>query len=184
MKIIGWIRKGDRAACGGVVAEGSPADISFGRELSFEGASMLCAKDCFIAESDRSTIMPNGRGLPFHGHSTSCGCPLISTLNDRDGRGNSSGLEIFPAFALSEHGWIGIHPPSDVHDQNFDNYFVLMDEKTGDPARNRFYRITLDSGEIIEGYTDDQGRTAYAVSNEQSALSIEVAPQHEIQVGD
>jgi uncharacterized protein (DUF2345 family) len=81
-------------------------------------------------------------------------------------------------------GWTGIHPPPQEHDQAYDEYFVLMDEKSSAPACNRFYRITLDTGETIEGHTDDEGRTQYATSDKRVAMTIELSPQHEIQVGE
>jgi hypothetical protein len=85
---------------------------------------------------------------------------LVSTLNDIDGVGNESGQEIHLAFIPDgEGGWTGILPPAQEHDQAYDEYFILMDEKSGTPASNRFYRIALDTGETIEGYTDDEGRT-------------------------
>lgn len=41
MKIIGWIRYGDKAACGGVVVEASAVEISHGRGYTFQGAARV-----------------------------------------------------------------------------------------------------------------------------------------------
>jgi hypothetical protein len=76
-----------------------------------------------------------------------------------------------------------MEPPPQEHDRAFDEY-ILLDKASGAPARNRFYRITFESGEAIEGHTDDVGRTQYATSDKRVALSLDIAPQHEIQVGD
>ena len=152
MKILGWIRYGDQAACGGQVVEGCSTTESHGRRMAFYGARLACRKNCVIAEAHPNVTLPNGRNVPHHGHITTGGCPLISTLNDVHGWTNERGAEIPPAFVPDgEGGWKGIHPPPQEHDQIHDEYFILMDEKSATPARNRFYRITLDTGETIEG---------------------------------
>jgi len=113
---------------------------------------------------------------------TSNGCPLQSSLNDIDGVGNESGKQIPPAFARSPHGdWMAIVPPDQEHGHAYDEYFIVVDEQTGAPVRDRAYRMTLDTGETIAGRTDGEGRTRYATSDRRRALTIEVAPACEIQ---
>lgn len=186
MNIIGWIREGDKAACGGTVVEGDQTCISRGRAYSFQGAHMACRKkNCVIAEGFVRSTLNNGRSQVIHGMMTSGRCPLQSTLNNIDGVDNVSGEAIHSAsLPDTSGGWKGIAPPAQEHDQAFDEYFIIIDEKNGTPARNRFYRITLDTKEIMEGYTDEEGRTAYATSDKRLALTLEIALQHEIQVGD
>lgn len=182
MNIIGWIRYGDATACGGTVAEGDPYCTSYGRAYAFQGARIACRQSCVITEGLQQYTLPNGRSMVTHGMVTSNGCPLLSTLNDIDGVCNDSGKEIQPAFAPDGDGrWRAIDPPPQEHGQAYDEYFIVMDEQSGTPARYRFYRMTLDTGEIIEGYTDDEGRTRYATSDKRCALTIEVAPASEIQ---
>lgn len=87
MGILGWIRVGDKATCGGTVIEGLPNCTSHGIPLSYEGAAMACRKNCRIGEAHAAHTLPNGRHQPHHGHRTLPGmCPLISTLNDIEGR--------------------------------------------------------------------------------------------------
>jgi len=182
VRIIGWIRVGDKASCGGTVVEGDPRCSGRGRSYAFLGARVVCREDCVIVEGFMRSRLPNGRARVHHGMVTSNGCPLQSTLNDIDGVGNESGKEIPPAFARSpDGGWMGIVPPEQEHGQAYDEYFIVVDEQTGAPVRDRFYRITLDSGETISGRTDDEGRTRYATSDRRRALTIEVAPAVEIQ---
>jgi hypothetical protein len=146
---------------------------------------MACNKQCIITQGDDHTTLPNGRSRVLHGMLTSAGCQLQSSLNDIDGLENVGNQRIYSAFVPSQNGkWKSINPPEQQHDRQYDEYFILMDEKTGAPARNRFYRITLSSGEIIEGYTDKEGRTHYAISDQPVDLRLEIAPQHDIQVGD
>lgn len=183
MKIIGWIREGDRAACGATVMEGDPTCRSHGRAYAFVGARMACPKNCVIAQGFVRSTLTNGRAQVIHGMKTSRGCPLVSTLNDIDGVGSEG--EVHAAFAPdADGGWRGISPPEGGHEAVHDEYFIIVDKETQVPARNRMYRITLDSGEIIEGQTDDEGRTKYATSDKRTALKLELAPQGEIQIGN
>lgn len=94
MKIIGWIREGDRAACGATVIEGDPTCRSHGRAYAFVGARMACPKNCVIAQGFVRSTLTNGRAQVIHGMKTSGGCPCLSSLNDIDGVGNSDGETI------------------------------------------------------------------------------------------
>jgi uncharacterized Zn-binding protein involved in type VI secretion len=183
MKILGWIRQGDKTACGGVVTEGIPVHLRDGLPISFQGAYISCKrKNCVIAEGIPTTRLENGKAMCHHGHVSSAGCPVYSTMNDVDGWTNSGGEDVPVAFVPDgEGGWKGFEPPPQEHEQAYDEYFILMDEKSGAPARNRFYRVTFESGETIEGHTDDEGRTQYAASDKRRRLTLEVAPASEMQ---
>ncbi|WP_288407176.1 PAAR domain-containing protein [uncultured Herbaspirillum sp.] len=121
MKIIGWIREGDRAACGAMVVEGDRTCRSHGRAYTFVGARMACPKNCVIAEGFTRSTLTNGRARVIHGMKTSGGCPCLSTLNDIDGVGNSSGDTVAEQYFLDADGqWTGItgHSPHKVpHDE-------------------------------------------------------------------
>ncbi len=109
MKLVGWIRYGDKAACGSMVAEGSMVDISHGRGYSFVTARMACRKGCVIAQGYPTATLSNGRARVLHGFLTSSGCPLISTLNDIDGVGFSNLSEVPVKFFKNTAGqWTGI----------------------------------------------------------------------------
>jgi uncharacterized Zn-binding protein involved in type VI secretion len=84
MRIIGWIREGDKAACGGTVVEGLATCTGRGVPYGYQGPRMACRKRCVIAEGFARATLVNGRGRVIHGMKTSGGCPLISTLNDLD----------------------------------------------------------------------------------------------------
>ena len=112
MSSLGWIRKGDKAACGGVVAEGLPHFNSHGVEASYQGARMACPKNCTIAEGLQQFTLPNGRQRPHHGHRTSSGCPLISTSNGVDGWGADGALEPASFFQNADGQWIEVAAPN------------------------------------------------------------------------
>jgi len=88
MRIIGWIREGDKAACGGTVSEGSTEEFSDGIGYSFQGAHIACGGSCVIAEGYPTSTLSNGKAQVLHGQLTSGGCALLSTLNEVDGVAN------------------------------------------------------------------------------------------------
>ncbi len=174
MSIKGWIRMGDKAGCGGTVVEGDQTCVSHGKAYAFQGAKMACQKSCMIVEGHMNAVLTNGRSQVLHGMKTTNGCPLVSTLNGIDGVGSAAA----PAAAVVPDpvaGWKGIEAPPQEHSEQFDEYFIVMDEATGTPARNRYYRMALDSDEVIEGYTDDEGRTQLAMSDQRQPVNIEIA---------
>lgn len=112
MKIIGWIRYGDKAACGGTVIEGDQTCLSHGRAYAFQGARMACRKNCIIAHGFPRSTLTNGRPQVIHGMKTSAGCPLQSTLNDIDGIGNASGETVAEKYYLNAEGdWAPLKEP-------------------------------------------------------------------------
>jgi uncharacterized Zn-binding protein involved in type VI secretion len=94
MKIIGWIRQGDKAACGGTVSEGSTEEFSGGVGYAFQGAHMVCSGSCVIAEGYPNSTLSNGKPQVLHGQLTSGGCALFSTLNEIDGVANEGGRTV------------------------------------------------------------------------------------------
>ncbi len=171
MRIVGWIRQGDQAACGGTVAEGDHRCISMGKPYSFEGARMDCPGNCVIAEGHASWKLSNGSSRVLHGMKTSAGCPLLSTLNDIDGIDNKGGEESPVRFVKDAAGnWAG------KANDGYDQQFVLHDEQTGEPLPNRYYRLTF-KGQTIEGKTDANGKTRKVESDDPAEVSIEVMPE-------
>jgi uncharacterized Zn-binding protein involved in type VI secretion len=102
MKIIGWIREGDKATCRGTVAEGLKTCTSHGVPYTYQGARMACRKNCVIVEGFARSTLPNGRSRVIHGMVTSGGCSLYSTLNDVDGVVNESGDVVAAAEDMNE----------------------------------------------------------------------------------
>ncbi|QOY95716.1 PAAR domain-containing protein [Massilia sp. UMI-21] len=171
MRIIGWIREGDQAACGEQVIEGDPCSVSDGRSLSFEGARMGCAKGCVIAEGHGPDKLFNDRSPVLHGMKTSGGCPLLSTLNDIDGIGNDRGEEVPIRFIQNSAGeWVG------KENEGYDQQFVLTDTQTGETLANRHYRIIF-NGKTIEGKTDASGKTVKVEADDPTEVILEILPE-------
>jgi uncharacterized Zn-binding protein involved in type VI secretion len=171
MNIVGWIRVGDQAACGGTVAEGDPAFSSNGQAFSFQGAQMSCPGNCVISEGFPGSTISNARQRVLHGMKTSGGCPLLSTMNDRDGISNASEETLPIRFVRTEAGeWVG------KANEGYDQHFVLRDQQTGQPLSSRHYRLTF-NGKTIEGKTDTDGRTERVVADDPSEVTIEIMPE-------
>jgi uncharacterized Zn-binding protein involved in type VI secretion len=170
MRILGWIRVGDKAACGGAVAEGFDGTRYNGIPYSFKGARMNCAQQCIIAEAIEFFKLPNGLHVPHHGHRTSAGCPLHSTANDKCGFSNIAGIEVPAQYVTdSTGGWL---PCS--HGSPYDLSFEVREMNTGKPIINTPYRIVLESGPVVEGCTDTAGRTAVIHSGQREQATITV----------
>lgn len=170
MKILGWIRVGDKTACGGTVIEGSPDVINFGKRQSFQGARIACRRNCIIAEGQPSCFMSDGKKQPYHGHVTAPGaCPLISTLNEIDGWEVEDGAEIAASFAKDEEGnWVG------VSTNDYDQHFFIKNDQTNAPLAHVKYRITLDDGRMLEGVSDENGLTEKISANSPLNATIEI----------
>lgn len=152
MKIIGWIREGDRAACDGLVIEGVKSCISHGRPFTFEGARLVCQKKCVIAEGFALRTLPNGHHAVIHGMKTSGGCPLLSTLNDRDGVHNDTVVPTSAGFIQNADGeWVGAPLATDEK---------LYDEQTrlATPhAEGMHYLIQTNDGRKFSGRVGADG---------------------------
>lgn len=170
MRLIGWIRIGDKAACGATVLTGNSTTNSHGRALAHVGSRMACRKNCVIIQG-HPFVTFDGKQTPHHGHLTSGGCPLISTLNDIHGWGAAEGEEIPVRFVQDEEGvWVG------KMNEGYDQHFLLADEATGSPLVNRYYRMSC-NGRIIEGKTDSDGKTEKVVSDDPVEVTIEIMPE-------
>lgn len=171
MRIVGWIRQGDQAACGGTVAEGDHRCISMGKPYSFEGARMDCPGNCVIAEGHAPWKLSNGASRVLHGMKTSGGCPLLSTLNDIDGVDNKGVTDTPVRFVQDDTGnWVG------KENEGYGQHFVLTDEHTGEPISDRYYRMTF-NGKIVEGKSDANGRTEKVAADDPSEVIIQVMPE-------
>lgn len=155
MRILGWIRVGDKAACGGTVIEGNNRMTYDGIPYSYQDARVDCSQACVIAEATSFYRLPNGKRVPHHGHRTSGGCPLHSSMNDLCGYATDDAATV-PVQFISDGsgGWLPCN-----HASAYDLAFLIKDERTGEPLANVPYRIALNDGRSIEGRTDTAGRT-------------------------
>lgn len=158
MKIIGWIREGDKSACGGKVVEGLKTCTGRGVPYSYQGARIACRKNCVIAEGFARSTLANGRSRVIHGMITSGGCPLYSTLNDMDGVGNEDGQSIASEFYQTADGeWLPKFGPEHFTGESPDEQVRAIDAKTGKTIPELAYYIEAPGGTTYTGYTDTDG---------------------------
>jgi uncharacterized Zn-binding protein involved in type VI secretion len=150
MKVRGWIRQGDRAACGATVTEGDPTFSSHGQQLAFDGAAMSCTRRCHVVAGASNATLPGGRRKAVHGDATSAGCPLLSTLNDSHGIEAGGGAIPTAFFQGSDGSW---------QPGKYDDYYVLRGAGSGNPLGNVAYAIVRESGAVEHGVTDAHGKT-------------------------
>lgn len=159
MNIIGWIRYGDKTACGGMVVEGDPTCTSYGRAYAFQGARVACRKNCVIAEGFICSTLSNGHAQVIHGMKTSGGCPCYSTLNDIDGVVN----EVVEAVAAKHYQptkgeWLANFGPEHfTEDSLLDEQVRAVDAKTGEPIPELAYYIEAPDGTTYTGHTNAEG---------------------------
>lgn len=159
MKIIGWIRIGDKASCGGVVAEASQSEKSHGLGYAFQGGTMSCNKGCKIADGYAHAKLDNGMLRVTHGQLTSGGCALVSTLNDIDGIGNASGKPLADQFIQDAEGkLVDVFLPRARALCEFDQHLVFEDEH-GKALEGIHYQLFDTRGALISGVTGADGKT-------------------------
>lgn len=172
MKIIGWIRLGDKASCGGVVAEGSSNEKSHGKGYAFQGAAMSCNKGCKIADGYAHAKLENGKQRVTHGQCTSGGCALISTLNNIDGIGNAGGTAVADAFVQDAEGKLmDLFLPRAPELCEYDQHIVFTDED-GALLDEVHYQLVDTRGAVITGVTGKDGRTEVMSGDRGEMLSF------------
>ena len=86
------------------------------------------------------------------------GCPVVSSLNDINGRGTLPGESVANQFYPDPE-----HPRTDQSAGGWlpathDDYFVIANRQ-GEPIAHVPYRIQLSDGHFEEGVTDANGKT-------------------------
>lgn len=62
---------------------------------------------------------------------------------------------------------------------NYDQHFILHNDQTAEPLVSTPYRLTTPSGQVIEGISDEQGRTLLASSKAAEGVTVEVIEEEE-----
>src|SRR5471030_289041 len=165
MHIIGWIRLGDKAECGGKVIEGLDNFTIHGVPTAFQGAKMACQMNCTIFEGKENMTLPNGSKQPHHGSRTTPGyCPLISSCNDVAGFGNENGAHIPTEFIKHNDEWV---------EAIYDEQFILRDEKQNILSEIP-YTIVLYNKEKIHGTTDNNGNTERYITKKSEPIEFHI----------
>lgn len=151
--IRGWIRQGDKAACGGTVFEGIPTNIRTGKPLAFVGAKIACRHGCVIVEGS-PTYTDNGRAIPYHLHTSSRSCPIYSTLNGVDGWEDGSDSAVAErCFQNADGDWVEVKDPA-PHEDPYDEQAAL----TATYAPGLPYHIETHDGRVFSGRVGPDGK--------------------------
>lgn len=140
---------------------------------------MACHKNCVIAQAYPVFILPNGRTVPHHGHLTSNGCPLISTLNGTHGLQIEGGNEVPVAYKQNDdEEWIPIFAPLKHEDCEYDQH-MIFENQDGQALEGIPYRLTDERGAIIEGSITADGKTQVMAGLNGETLGYETARKGE-----
>ncbi len=171
------IRKGDPTSHGGVVLEGSLADICMGQPIAYMGHKVQCpqCKGAFPIIEGVLTTTFYGRGVALAGMKTACGAVLIATqftdtVEWSTGAGGSPKAGQAAAVAAAMAGSAAATP---AEARVFDEQYALVDED-----KRALYEVPytarLPSGELFHGVTDLEGRTKRFVTDGAQQIEIEI----------
>ena len=157
---------GDTTTPGGVIITGAENSSWHNVPIARKTDKVFCPK-CSphifeITEGEeRSTVM----GLPMaaEGHMTGCGATLIATQ---------------ASSAMKQLAANQVPSMTSTNDDEFDQYIILRDEKTGELLVNCFYSLTA-NGQTIYGRTDEQGTTKKISASSPIDVEIEIIELHD-----
>ena len=147
------------------IAVGSPDVLFNNLPAARVGDSSSCGGA--VAQGE-GTVLVNGKPVAFLGSPTTHGGSIVTGSGD-----------ILVGSSVSKAPFTA---PAPIPSQ-FDEHFILSDADTGQPLANRAYTLKTASGKIIEGVTDEYGKTKRATAYDAEAVSVEFEPQTEIFIG-
>lgn len=171
MAIIGFIVLGDRTSHGGTVITADPTWTIDDRPVARVGDKVSCPRckrTSTIVTSRFPVVIDGGQAATFDQDRTDCGAILYSRHNGHSGHDDGSGQSsAAPAPSVIEpDSYIPPHAP------RFQEHFILRNSETGDVMPGVAYVVKTAEGQVFEGETDREGRTAVVWTD--SALPIDV----------
>lgn len=169
------LRLGDKSTVGGTVIEGIERCTHRGKPITFIGARVFCPacnSDGVIASKGphRSATMM-GKQQALEGDICMCKCgtpPVMIASQDT----------AWHEFASHEQAGM-VH---DSRDQSmtgenrtaYDQRFHIVNPRTGQPLRDKPYRVISDDGTTVEGHTDANGYTERITSDQAISATLSV----------
>lgn len=168
---------GDRTSHGGVVIDGSPETGIDGKPVARVGDHVTCPLkghgEITVIASGDPTLIVDGAPVARHGDKTACGATLLSSqMTTTDDAGSGVKPAPRPSAARSPGTRSGASDESQTLG-DADQYFLLRDEATKAPLKNRLYRIHV-RGNTAEGRTDQEGKTQLIAGSLGDQIKIEV----------
>ena len=180
------IRKGDLTSHGGVVLEGSMADICMGQPIAYVGHKVQCpkCKGTFPITEGVLTTSFYGKGVAVAGMKTACGAVLIATqftdtVEWSSGAGAGASKATIAAqvmataagaaasSAAAAASAMANYPPDSPDEQ-----IRVVDHKTGEPIPQLAYYIEAPDGSIYTGHTNDNGLCERVATYQPQELSV------------
>jgi hypothetical protein len=126
-----------------------------------------------IIEGDQAIIV-DGEAVALDGHKTSCGAVLISSQRPTTKEyGSSAANANANSFASFFSPYVAEEDDVRMKFNDYDQHFHLVNEQTGEPLKNRSYRITC-NGTSKDGVTDENGITEKFYASGIQDVTIEV----------
>lgn len=179
-----WIVVGDPTSSGGRVVTGSPFTDIDGMPVSRVTDQATCPrhKGAYPIVDGDSTMIVDGQPVALHGSSLACGCKVLSAQQMRvfiDSGGNGGSVAtVSPTPSGTDVATSNGSPPAlgraSGRDTAFGATFLVRDKATGEPLSGAAYKISLSSGEVLEGVTGPDGMTCAVHSASAGAASVQV----------
>jgi len=156
---------GDRTSHGGVVIEGSQASDTHGKAIARVGDRVTCPKKghggTTVITSGDPTFILDGNPVARHGDMTACGAILLSSqvATFADPGTAAQGTDSSSALAGLVRPATQNASQSPSQPALYDQHFLVSDQVTGKPLAGIPYRLTLETGEAVEGVTNSNGLT-------------------------
>lgn len=168
---------GDLTTAGGVVIAPGDNNTVMGRQVALADDKVECPS-CKTTGFIRS-VPPtpaqshHGRQFAYGGDICICGCHPPPRVIASVKNWSASNFRVPIAMDALAADWLISegHQPSECG-LGFDQT-VLLKDKSGHPLKSMPYRITLESGQTIEGVTDSAGCTEKVYSNSGEVAQIE-----------
>jgi uncharacterized Zn-binding protein involved in type VI secretion len=175
---------GDKTSHGGVVLGGTQASDIGGKPIARIGDKVSCPQrghgGTTVIVSGDPTCIIDGKPVARHGDKTACGATLLSsqaTTTIDAGGGGGGAAKQSPAAALTRKPDNASEGPQSLTDAGAgaeaDQHFLLLDEGTKAPLKNRLYRIHA-NGITTEGRSTNQGKTRLVLGAVGDSVKIEV----------
>lgn len=172
-----WIVVGDATSHGGTVVSGSPFTDIDGKPVARVGDKVSCPKcgPTTIANGE-PTIDIDGKPVARHGDKTACGATLIAGQQIRvsvDGGGGGRGGGSGGGGAASSAAIAAATAAAGaLLKKAFNEQFRAVDAGSGAPVAGLPYRIVLEDGAVLEGVTDEDGKTMRVATQNPQKLEL------------
>ncbi|WP_177241590.1 PAAR domain-containing protein [Stigmatella aurantiaca] len=116
-----------------------------------------CGPNSWSAIGGAANVLINGRAAHRLGDSTQhCG-------------GSGQLVEGSPDVIIGDESQI-----MQIKNKLYDQGFILIDSRTGEPLANIHYKVFMDNSMIAEGKTDSSGRTTIVASDLPKSIRLEI----------